>query len=118
MTLLKPGLIALVAMLAAPAVADDPDASGREPAQALAESRLHGCLLAGSTAAPDTGLRDAIISVRAFCGAQLNRVRDLRVESATAGLRGAQADAARDQAIRGLNDEIARTIANFTGLTD
>ena len=118
MSLRKPGLIAFVATLAAPALAGDAGPAGREPAQDLAESRLHGCLLAGSSAAPDTGLREAVISVRAFCGTQLNLVRDMRVRSATAGLHGDDADAAKDRAIRALNDEIAHAIANFTGLTD
>lgn len=83
----------------------------------LAESRLRGCLLAGSSAAPQTGLEAAIISVRAFCGTQIRRVRDDRVEAATAGLAGDERKAAEDRTIRALNNEIAVTIANLTGLT-
>ena len=93
-----------------------PVAAANEAAE-LAESRLRGCLLVGSSAAPQTGLEEAIISVRAFCGTQIRRVRDDRVEAATAGLSGEARKAAEDTAIRALNDEIALTIANFTGLT-
>jgi len=119
MSIRKAGLIALAALLAAPALANDPLSPDHGQARELSESRLHGCLLAGSSAVPATaGLREAIITVRAYCGAQLGRVRDLRVRAATAGLHGEQADAAKDQAIRAFNDEVARAIANFTGLTD
>lgn len=83
----------------------------------IAESRLRGCLLAGSSAAPGTNLRDAIVSVRSFCATHIKRVREDRVEAATAGLSGAAAENAEDSATRALNDEIALAIANFTGLT-
>ena len=96
--------------LAAPALADDLPSD-------LAESRLRGCLLAGASSAdPVAGLEATIIRVRAYCGAQINRVRDQRVAAATAGLKGSDAKAARDRAIRALNDEIAHAIANFSGL--
>lgn len=83
----------------------------------LAESRLRSCLLAGASAAPQTGLEAAIISTRAFCGTQIRRVRENRVKAATAGLSGENREAAEDRTIRALNNEIAVTIANLTGLT-
>jgi hypothetical protein len=103
---------ALLALaLSAPAVADEPLPSD------LAEARLRGCLLAGaSSAEPASGLQATVIRVRAYCGAQITRVRDQRVAAATAGLRGSDAKAARDRAIRTLNDEIAHAVANFSGL--
>ncbi|MBD3729810.1 MAG: hypothetical protein IE933_08910 [Sphingomonadales bacterium] len=84
----------------------------------LAESRLRGCLLAGAGSAPEGGLHEAIISIRAFCGAQIRRVQDIRVAAATAGLTGEAAEQAEKQAILHLNDEIAQAIANFTGRTN
>ena len=100
----------LALVLTAPALADDVPRD-------LAESRLRGCLLAGASSAdPIAGLEATIIRVRAYCGAQLNRVRDQRVAAATAGLKGSDAKAARDRATRALNDEIAHAIANFSGL--
>jgi phage-related minor tail protein len=103
---------ALLALaLAAPALADNVPSD-------LAESRLRGCLLAGASSAdPVAGLEATIIRTRAYCGAQISRVRDQRVAAATAGLTGSDAKAARDRAIRALNDEIAHAIANFSGLT-
>ena len=92
-------------------------ATAADDAAELAESRLRGCLLAGSSAAPQAGLREAIISVRSFCAPQIRRVLDDRVKAATAGLSGDGRKAARDQATLALNDEIARAIATFTGLT-
>lgn len=96
--------------LAAPAVADD--ALDDE----LAESRLRGCLLAGSSATGQTQLEAAVIQARAYCGAQINRVRDMRVAAATKGLDGNDAEGAKTRATRELNDEIAQAVANFTGL--
>ena len=84
---------------------------------AEAEKKLRICLVTGSSAAPDTGLREAVLSVRAYCAPQIKRVRAHRVEAATAGLEGKAAEAAEDRAIRALNDEIALAISNFTGLT-
>lgn len=106
---LTSALPAAPAALAAPAAASE--------AGDLAESRLRGCLLAGSSAAPQTSLHEAVVQVRAFCLPQINRVRGIRARAATAGLSGKAVKAAEDTAIRALNDEIARTIANFTGLT-
>lgn len=91
---------AALAVLAAPTVAEDFDA-------AAAESRLRGCLLAGSTSALEGDLRTKVIEVRAFCGTQIARVRDQR----TAGLSGS----AKTEAVRQLDAEIARAVANFTG---
>ncbi|MGN6500862.1 MAG: hypothetical protein ACTHKM_12035 [Tsuneonella sp.] len=103
-------LIALAA-LAAPALAQGDAASD------LAESRLRGCLLAGSSAAPRTGLREAVVAVRAYCKPQIDRVHALRVAASAAGLTGKAADLAEQRTDRALNDEIARAVANFTGLT-
>ena len=99
-----------LAGLATPAIAQDFDA-------ASAESRLRGCLLAGASSAGQSDLAGKVIEVRAFCGAQIARVRDQRVAAATANLRGEEAEAAKAAATRALNDEIAHAIANFTGLT-
>ena len=103
--------IALLAAfaLAAPALADDvpPD---------LAESRLRGCLMVGSSSTGQTQLEAAVIQVRAYCGAQIRRVQDQRVKAATQGLSASEAEAARTRAIRALNAEIAQAVANFTGL--
>ena len=101
----------LVLATASPAVAQE------TLAPELAESRLRGCLLAGSSAAPQTGLPEAVVSVRAFCGTQIARVRDNRVAAATRGLTGQAEQDAKTAAIAALNDEIARAVANFTGLT-
>ncbi len=99
--MLKPLLPVLALLgLAAPAVAEDFDS-------AAAESRLRGCLLAGSNSALTGDLRTKVIEVRAFCGAQIKRVREQR----TAGLSGE----AKDAAVRQLDREIAVAIANFTG---
>ena len=84
---------------------------------AAAEKSLRTCLVTGSSAAPRTGLHEAVLMVRAFCGPQIGRVQDKRVAVATAGREGAAADAAKDRAIRTLNDEIVLAITNFTGLT-
>ncbi|MFN4113301.1 MAG: hypothetical protein ACK4GD_05120 [Sphingomonadaceae bacterium] len=92
-------------------------ATAADDAAELAESRLRGCLLAGSSAAPQTGLREAVISVRSFCTPQIKRVQGDRVKAATTGLSGEARKAAEHTAIRALNDEIALAIANFTGLT-
>ena len=100
----------LALSLAAPAVADDLPAD-------LAESRLRGCLLAGSSSTGQNQLEAAVIQTRAYCGAQINRVRDMRVAAATKGLEGNDAETAKDRAIRALNAEIAQAVANFSGLT-
>lgn len=88
------------------------------PAQAResAEQRLDRCLIAGASGAPRTDLATAIAEVRAFCGAQLRRVRSERVAQARRGLARDAADSAEQQAIRQLNNEVAVTIARLTGL--
>jgi hypothetical protein len=102
--------LALAALsFAAPALADDLPSD-------LAESRLRGCLLAGASGTGQTQLAAAVIQVRAFCGAQINRVQRQRVAAATDGLKGDAAEAARTRAIRALNAEIAQAVANFSGL--
>ncbi|MGB7373592.1 hypothetical protein [Pontixanthobacter sp.] len=108
-------MIRSLACIAAFCIAMPASAAGEaaEPAAA----RLNGCLLAGSSGAPRTNLREAVISVRSFCAPQIKRVRTQRVEAATKGLSEEAGKAAEDQAIRALNDEIALAIANFTGLT-
>ena len=103
--------LALAALsFAAPAIADDLPAD-------LAESRLRGCLLVGSSSTGQSQLEAAVIQVRAYCGAQINRVREQRVATATHSLKGNDAEVAKDRAIRALNAEIAQAVANFTGLT-
>ncbi len=103
-------IVALTALaLAAPAVADDIPAD-------LAESRLRGCLLAGSSGTGQKKLEGAVIQVRAYCGAQIRRVQDQRVKAATQGLSGNEAEAAKTRAIRALNTEIAQAVANFSGI--
>jgi hypothetical protein len=103
-------LLPLAALVfAAPALADDLPAD-------LAESRLRGCLLAGSSGTGQTQLEAAVIQVRAYCGAQIRRVQDQRVEAATQGLSGNEAEAAKTRATRALNAEIAQAVANFSGL--
>lgn len=82
-----------------------------------AEQRLRGCLVVGSTTTPYPGLREAVLSVRSFCGSRIKLVRQLRVEAATAGLEGESYKRVEDQTVRELNDEIAFAISNFTGLT-
>jgi hypothetical protein len=88
------------------------------PAQAegSAEKRLDHCLLAGASAAPRTDLVSAITETRSFCGAQLRRVRSQRVAQARRGLSGDAADAAEQQAVRRLNNEVAVKISRLTGL--
>ncbi len=81
-----------------------------------AETRLRGCLQAGASGAPRTGLREAVVAIRALCAPQIRRVKANRVAAATAGLGGSEAQRAEARAIHQLNDEIARAIANFTGL--
>ena len=110
--MIRTALAATLAFAAAmPAAAQD------DIAPDLAESRLRGCLLAGASAAPATGLREAVISVRAFCKPQIDRVQRIRVGIARQGLSGQRAQDAEDAAVRALNDEIALAVSNFTGLT-
>ncbi|HOB13025.1 MAG TPA: hypothetical protein PK680_01270 [Novosphingobium sp.] len=97
--------------LAAPALAEEPSTANH------AETRLRGCLQAGSSAVTRKDLQGAVIEVRAYCGAQINRVRKQRVAVATQGLEGEEARIAEDRAVRALNREIAWAVANFTGLS-
>jgi len=99
-----------VVALAAPAAADEP--LGPD----LAESRLRGCLLAGSSAVTRKDLEGAVIQVRAYCGAQIKQVREQRVAAATQNLKGDEARDAADRAVRVLNQEIALAVSNFTGI--
>lgn len=105
-------LAAMLAMTVAVPVA----AQEAVPAD-LAESRLRGCLLAGSSAAPQTALGEAVISVRTFCAPQIARVRHMRVAAATRGRSAQDSIDAENAATLALNDEIVRAVANFTGLT-
>ena len=110
--MIRPSLLGLLLLATAtPAMAQE------DLSPAHAEKRLRACLVAGSSAAPRSGLSAAIPSVRAFCTPQINRVRDDRVADATAGLTGPAARRAENGAVRALNNEIAYAIANFTGLT-
>ena len=93
---------ALALGLAAPVAAGEFD-------EAAAESRLRGCLLAGSNSAVEGDLRTKVAEVRAFCGAQIGKVREKR----TAGLSRTE----KAEAIRALDYEIAQAIAGFTGKT-
>lgn len=102
--------LALALSAAVPAAAADEAAD-------LAESRLRGCLLAGSSAALGGSLAQAIVSVRSFCAPQIKQVRGHRVRAAATGLSGQARKDAEDRTTRALNDEIALAVANFTGLT-
>ncbi|MFC0589858.1 hypothetical protein ACFFF7_10570 [Novosphingobium aquiterrae] len=109
---------ALALIVATPVLAAQPlpAATEQTPSADLVESRLRGCLLAGSSATDQPDLRTAVVQVRSFCGSQIARVRDRRIADATRGLSGAQAEAAANRTILALNDEIARAIASITGL--
>jgi hypothetical protein len=93
-------LSALMTLVATPALGE----KGISPA--LAESRLNGCLLAGSTATPHADLPTAVAAVRTFCAPQIKRVTADRVGGAAAGLSGEAREEAEDRAIRQLNGEI------------
>lgn len=91
-----------------------------------AEQRLRVCLSNGAAGAPRE-LAAAIVAVRSLCYNQINRVRDLRLEKVDDSLRlprigltpnqQIERERARDDAERKLNDEIARAISTFTGLS-
>ena len=101
--MLKSAIITLaLAALASPALAEDFTA-------AAAEGRLRGCLLASATSPGQTDLAAKVIEARAFCGAQIKRVRDQRIAAASSS--DAKAEIARN-----LDAEIARAVANFSGL--
>ena len=82
-----------------------------------AERRARACLTAGSAGAPRSSLADAVVALRTLCTPQINRLRDIRVSEATAGLAPADAEAAERRILRELNDEIVLAVANFTGLS-
>ena len=100
--MIRPLLAAMLAILATPALAEDFNA-------AAAEGRLRGCLLASATNPGQTDLAAKVIAARAFCGAQIKRVRDQRIAAASSS--DAKAEIARN-----LDAEIARAVANFSGL--
>ena len=114
-------LAVLLAATAAVPVAAQDDA-------ATLERRLRACLVSGSAGAPRDSLLNAVVAVRSLCHTQINRVRDLRLETidGSFGLPGARLSPAqqderaqaRDLETQRLNDEIARAIATFTGLTE
>ena len=90
--------------------------------------RLRACLTSGSAGAPRDSLTSAVVAVRSLCYTQIRRVREARLRAVDdsfglpeARLSAAQQEAldqARKTATFQLNDEIARAIANFTGLTE
>lgn len=111
-------LITVVSPLAAQdIVANDAD---------QAERRLRVCLSNGAPGAPRE-LAAAVVALRSLCYTQINRVRDLRLEKVDESLRlprigltpnqQIERERARDEATRKLNDEIARAISTFTGLS-
>lgn len=95
--------------------------------QASLERSLRTCLTSGSAGAPRDSLTSAVIAVRSLCYTQIRRLREFRLAEVdkrfkqpetvlTPGERE-EYERARDVAVRGLNDEIALAISNFTGLT-
>jgi len=91
------------------------------------ERRLRACLVSGSAGAPTESLLGAVMAVRSLCHTQINRLRDLRLREVDASFglpetrltpaRQDELDRVRDAETRRLNDEVARAISNFTGLT-
>ena len=77
-------MIRVAAIPALAMLASAPAFAGDAFTDSLAESRLRGCLLAGASSAGQSDLAGKVIEVRAFCGAQIARVRDQRVAAATA----------------------------------
>ena len=107
---------AALAVSAAPLAAQDGPAG-----EAQLERRLRACLVSGSAGAPNDSLLSAVVAVRSLCHTQINRLRDFRLREIDARLGAArqdELDRARDAETRRLNDEVARAIANFTGLTE
>ena len=121
-TLIVPLGAALLAILAAPLMAQDGLSDGE-----LLERRLRACLVSGSAGAPRDSLISAVVAVRSLCYTQIRRVREFRLAAVDEGFglpearltasRPDELDRARDTATRQLNDEIALAISNFTGLT-
>jgi hypothetical protein len=111
------GFVLLV--LAAP-IAARGDLSDRD----LLEQRLRACLVSGSAGAPRDSLLSAVVAVRSLCQTQINRLRDFRLHEVDRGFGSPEAgrqdalEQARKAAIFSLNDEVARAISNFTGLTE
>ncbi|MCT2557915.1 hypothetical protein N0B51_02850 [Tsuneonella sp. YG55] len=100
----RPFIAALaLASLAAPAFAESVPAD-------IAEGRLRGCLLASATSPTQSDLNAKVIEARAFCGAQIKRVRENRAAAASTA-------SAKAEAGRKLDAEIAQAVANFSGLT-
>lgn len=117
--LLGLALLAAAAPLAAQnIVANDDD---------QAEQRLRVCLSTGAPGAPRESLAAAITALRSLCYNQIARVRDVRLKKVDEDLRlprigltpnqQIERERARDAAERKLNDEIARAVSAFTGLT-
>jgi hypothetical protein len=114
---------------AALAVGSAPLAAQDDPAgEAQLERRLRACLVSGSAGAPKDSLLSAVVAVRSLCHTQIIRLRDFRLrdidarfglpEARLSAARQDELDRARDAETRRLNDEVARAIANFTGLTE
>ena len=74
-----------------------------------AETRLRGCLQSGSAGAPRTGLRAAVVAVRALCKPQIDRVADDRVATATTGLTGDDAESELALRFRAVEADIERS---------
>lgn len=102
-----------IAVLATTANASDATTSQYD----MADKRLRGCLAAGAATAPQTNLAAALQSTRAFCGPQIADLAAFRTREASKGLSGEAAEKAKTRALRELNNEIALTVANLTGLT-
>ena len=108
----------VLAVCTAPLAAQD-DFSSEEKL----ERRLRACLVSGSAGAPRDSLLSAVVAVRSLCHTQINRLRDFRLRQVDTETRPTavyqdELDRARDVETRRLNDEVARTISNFTGLTE
>ena len=113
----------VLVVCAAPVIAQD-DFSSEEQL----ERRLRACLVSGSAGAPRDSLVSAVVAVRSLCYTQINRLRDFRLReidgsfglsrARLSAIRQDELDRARDVETRRLNDEIARAISNFTGLTE
>ncbi len=116
---LGPALLVVAAPLAAQdIVTNDAD---------QAERRLRVCLSTGAPGAPRESLVAAVTALRTLCYNQITRVRELRHQKAEDDLRlprigltpnqQIERERSRDAATRKLNDEIARAVSTFTGLS-
>ena len=91
------------------------------------EQRLRVCLSTGAPGAPRESLTAAVTALRVLCYNQINRVREARLKKVDDSLglprigltpnQQIERERARDEATRKLNDEIARAISTFTGLS-